>query len=455
MDKKLKTYFDKILEEKETNELGTDFASPEDRQSAMIASLAGEMEGMMPESPQVPMKRDPEDLKEMVKEYVKLRQNPQGLQDGGLPLTDDELAQQQMDQLGLSRDPFTAPEIPEQEIIEDTINDVVEAQNAPKEKSFKDLSDEQKLKKLQDIRLNKMYETLEKEDRKIDAGDYLPDVFAGLHNVLNYAQGSQQKNIKLGSLDRARKEMQAQDKQKQDTMDRISKLLSAKDKDDKSSNKQYFNTSDGIVEVDKATGDTRLVREAELKKQREARLKDQFEFGKEVKGRLSDKEIKDITALDDGTRILNDIDDMLENTDVEKDLGPYASRVENLSDLVPGVEQDPDFVKMQQLVGIQLADYVKSISGAQVSEEEAQRLLKNIPNVGDKPKAFKIKLDTFRKELNEAKQNYLDNIGKQKESAKKFKEDKKEDPKIKEYAEQYNLDYSKAEKILRARGYNG
>lgn len=449
MDKKLKTYFDKILEEKETNELGTDFASPEDRQSAMIASLAGEMEGMMPESPQVPMKRDPEDLKQMVKEYVKLRQNPQGLQDGGLPLTDDELAQEQMQQLGISRDPFTAPEIPEQEIIEDTLNDVVEAQNAPKEKSFGDLSDEQKLKKLQDIRLNKMYDKLNQKDREIDAGDYLPDVFAGLHNVLNYAQGSQQKNIKLGSLDRARKEMQAQDKQKQDTMDRISKLLSG------GKGKQYFNTSDGIVEVDKATGDTRLVREAELKKQREDRLKEQFEFGKEVKGRLSDKEVKDITAFDDGMRILDDIEDIYQNTDVNKDLGPYASRVENLSDLIPGVEQDPDFVKMQQLVGIQLADYVKSISGAQVSEQEAQRLLKNIPNMTDKPKAFKTKLDTFRKELNEAKQNYLDNIGKQKESAKKFKEDKKEDPKIKEYAEQYNLDYSKAEKILRARGYNG
>ena len=219
--------------------------------------------------------------------------------------------------------------------------------------------------------------------------------------------------------------------------------------------KKYFNTADGIVAVD-SKGDVELIKESELKKQREKRLRDQFEFGKEVKGRLSDKEVKDISELDDGSRILEEIDNLLENTEIEDYLGPYASKIQNMINYIPTAELDENFVKMQQLVGIQLADYIKSISGAQVSEQEAQRLFKNIPNVTDKPKAFKTKLDQFKKELKDAKNNYLENIGKQKKSAEKFIDSKpKEDPIIKKYAQDYNLDYNKAEKILRARGYDG
>lgn len=162
-------------------------------------------------------------------------------------------------------------------------------------------------------------------------------------------------------------------------------------------------------------------RRLDLMEGKEGRLTKKDALQKEVKGRLSDKEVKEITQLDDGMRILDDIEDMYKNTDVTEDLGPYAARAEEYSRYIPFAERDEDFVKIQQLVGIQLADYVKSISGAQVSEQEAQRLLKNIPNMTDKPKAFKVKLDQFRKELEGARADYLENIGKQKESAEKFK----------------------------------
>jgi|11BtaG_2_1085332.scaffolds.fasta_scaffold00653_6 hypothetical protein len=105
MDDKMKSYFEKILAENETNEFGTDFASPDDRQSAMYTALAGEMQGMMPDSPQIPL--DPQmenqmvqrevndiveaenapkesNIEDMVREYVKLKQQPQQLQDGGM-----------------------------------------------------------------------------------------------------------------------------------------------------------------------------------------------------------------------------------------------------------------------------------------------------------------------------------------------------------------------------------
>jgi len=155
-------------------------------------------------------------------------------------------------------------------------------------------------------------------------------------------------------------------------------------------------------------------------KEKEERLTKKDAFQEEVKNRLSDKEVEGINAFDDGTRILDDIDDLLRDGDVQSDLGPYASRLEEVQKYVPFMERDEDFVKTQQLVGIQLADYVKSISGAQVSEQEAARLLKNIPNMTDKPKAFKTKLDQFRKELEGARETYLKNIEKQKKGAKKY-----------------------------------
>lgn len=164
-------------------------------------------------------------------------------------------------------------------------------------------------------------------------------------------------------------------------------------------------------------------------KGKEKRLTKKDLFQEEVKGRLSDKEVEGINALDDGMRILDEIEDIIKKTDIEEDLGPYSSRIEGASKYIPGMEQNPEFVKMQQLVGINLADYVKSISGAQVSEQEAQRLLKNIPNMTDNPGEFKTKLSTFRKELKSAKKDYLENIGKQKKGASKFLDQLEKDKK--------------------------
>jgi hypothetical protein len=63
---------------------------------------------------------------------------------------------------------------------------------------------------------------------------------------------------------------------------------------------------------------------------------------------------------------------------------------------------------------------IQTVNYLRVSEQEAARLLKNIPNMTDKPKAFKTKLDQFRKELEGARETYLKNIEKQKKGAKKY-----------------------------------
>ena len=164
----------------------------------------------------------------------------------------------------------------------------------------------------------------------------------------------------------------------------------------------------------------------DLRTTKEERLTKKDEFSRDLKHRLSDKEVKDISVMDDGNRIISEIDALYKKGTVQKNLGPYASRAEGVTEFIPGMDRDEDFVKMQQLIGINLADYVKSISGAQVSEQEAQRLLKNLPTMTDKPKAFKTKLEQFKKEFMEAKSNYLENIGVQKKSAEKFLDKDKE-----------------------------
>ncbi len=193
------------------------------------------------------------------------------------------------------------------------------------------------------------------------------------------------------------------------------------------SNSKVFQTRSGLVKYNKETGEVTPVYQdpymagtLDLKQQGQ-------DLREEKAGRLSDVEVEAITAFDDGVRILDDIDAILKEDkgEVNDLLGPYASRIENASDWIPGTEMDEKFVRTQQLVGIQLADYVKSISGSAVSEQEAARLLKNIPNMTDKPKAFKTKLNQFRKDLAEAKELKLRNIGKQKKSAKKYMDELK------------------------------
>jgi phage anti-repressor protein len=297
------------------------------------------------------------------------------------------------------------------------VNDIVEADNVPNEPSpqTEDVPKidyrEQMLQQLRDMKSKRQEDVDSARDRdaQINLLNQLNKSFVGMNKALSsgYANVDPQA-LDLGKSNTALNVEKDYDRNLQNMMQEY-KFLSSKDKEELS---PYQKRALDLQE-----------RRLNLLTGKEGRLtkKDEFQVG--VKNRLSDKEVEKVTQLDDGNRILDEIDSLLKTTDVEKDLGPYASRLENMSTYIPGVEKDTDFVKIQQLAGIQLADYVKSISGAAVSEEEAQRLLKNIPNMTDKPKEFKTKLETFRKDLKEAKQDYLQNIGKQKTGADKFLKD--------------------------------
>ena len=188
---------------------------------------------------------------------------------------------------------------------------------------------------------------------------------------------------------------------------------------------------------------------------KEGRLTKKDAFREKVGNRLSDAEIKKITEIDDGTRMLDEIDELFKSDDVKKHLGPIDSKLAYMQKFTS--EQPQGYVKMHQAVGLNLASYIKSISGAAVSEPEAIRLGELVPTVSDNPGEFKAKLDFFRKELKQSKQDYLRNIGQQKTGAEKFKSESGQTSEIDKRIQKVmdanpGSTYEQVKKALKAKG---
>ena len=168
-------------------------------------------------------------------------------------------------------------------------------------------------------------------------------------------------------------------------------------------------------------GKAQELREKELEQLKlpgERRRVEQFVHRKKEKDELSDKQTNDLNSLEDGLGLGNRMKALMPV--VKENLGFYASAIEEGKRYIPYTEKDPDFVEMQQIVGTELADYIKTISGAAVSEQEAQRLRKNIPTMDDKPNEFERKLKTFMSLLEGYKTNKITSFKKQGKDPSRF-----------------------------------
>lgn len=143
----------------------------------------------------------------------------------------------------------------------------------------------------------------------------------------------------------------------------------------------------------------------------ETRRREQFEHRRKEKDEISDKQTEQLIALEDGRTLGNRMKELLPK--IKDDLGYYASMAAQSKRYIPYTDRDPDFVEMQQIVGTELADYIKTISGAAVSEQEALRLRKNIPTMDDTPTEFKRKLTTFMSLLDDYTANKISGFKKQ------------------------------------------
>lgn len=115
--------------------------------------------------------------------------------------------------------------------------------------------------------------------------------------------------------------------------------------------------------------------------------------------KLTSGETEAIVELEGALAMLDRVAGMKEGADggAPVDTGPIAA-FENFFRNKVGAG-DPRMVEFKATVGSQLADYIKSISGAVVSPEERKELLENVPTVSDDDEEFLAKLKSVRSRL--------------------------------------------------------
>lgn len=122
--------------------------------------------------------------------------------------------------------------------------------------------------------------------------------------------------------------------------------------------------------------------------------------------KLDKSQLEDITNFDNSIDTLNRIA-------AEKpgqDTGPI-SNIQNFLAQKAGID-DPQKSAFKAMVNDQVAQYIKSISGAAASDKERAFLMQNLPKVDDNDETFNAKLEAVKTKMNEMRQRYLENLSK-------------------------------------------
>lgn len=133
----------------------------------------------------------------------------------------------------------------------------------------------------------------------------------------------------------------------------------------------------------------------DLRQKKHELSKTRFDWTRDEKDELSDKQVSEIT-LDENTL---DLLDQMKEWKKSVNTGPAASRAQSISQLAGQASEEFTSLKAASTEG--LANYVKSISGAQVTDAERKWLMGAIPNINDDDKTFENKRDRFEKRLKE------------------------------------------------------
>jgi hypothetical protein len=133
----------------------------------------------------------------------------------------------------------------------------------------------------------------------------------------------------------------------------------------------------------------------------QSRFMARFNLDKAKASQLTDKQVTALQQYDD---VLDSID-RISALKGKVNTGRISAFIGNLAELTD--MQPEGFTEIKAETNDALAKYVKSISGAQVSELEAERLGRILPSVEDNDRTFQAKLKIF-KQLNEKnKDNFL------------------------------------------------
>lgn len=122
-----------------------------------------------------------------------------------------------------------------------------------------------------------------------------------------------------------------------------------------------------------------------------SRFSQRFGLKKKETEQLSNTQIEDLGALNDTKAAIDRIGLLL----TKADIGPVSSRVQSLKQVVGTA--DPNFTQLKSESTSALNNYIKAMTGAQMSEPEAKRLAIVVPSINDNKKTFKDKLKAFRR----------------------------------------------------------
>lgn len=140
---------------------------------------------------------------------------------------------------------------------------------------------------------------------------------------------------------------------------------------------------------------------------------------KEKEAKLTDKQIEDVTDLDQTLRALDEIEKAKKGIDT----GPLAGRFNaygqqyGFGDYIPGQKATTDLASR---VGAAHSAYQKALSGLSVGEKEAQRLMLQMPQMNDNDEAFDAKLKAMRDIVKQQKETKLENLSKQGKNVKPY-----------------------------------
>jgi len=151
---------------------------------------------------------------------------------------------------------------------------------------------------------------------------------------------------------------------------------------------------------------------SERKREFELKMADK----KEQEARLTPKQISDVTALDNALGVIN-------NIQAEKpkfDTGPVSARQNSLAQMF-GMD-DAQKSKFKADIQSNVAEYIKSISGAAVSDQERAFLLQNMPTMADNDATFSAKLQLVKDRLERNKDNMLTNMNKSGKNVKDYQD---------------------------------
>lgn len=190
-------------------------------------------------------------------------------------------------------------------------------------------------------------------------------------------------------------------------------------------------------------------RSQERAEDREAKLEEK----RAEKAKLSDKQISDLTNIDNTLDAISNIESIKPSMDTG-----IVSNLQNTAAQKLGVD-DPKKSAFKALVQDQLAQYIKNISGAAVSDEERAFLLQNLPNTSDNDATFNAKLDAVKTRIAKNRERMLGNLKIQGKKTEEFvrnsqKDQPANDPRIDSFMKKNNItDKDEAIKILKEKGY--